>query len=119
MSRSDRAERELVNDGDCYICHVPTSSVVRRPEAQQAHSKTRWSAVWRPSPEVQARLFQAWLLERMVRESRRAAATSAAEARRLTHVEARSYIFALGDRRGRLPLAAGSSLWKSPFSRRR
>jgi len=55
----------------------------------------------------------------MVRESRRAAATSAAEARRLTHVEARSYIFALGDRRGRLPLAAGSSLWKSPFSRRR
>ena len=70
-------------------------------------------------PEVQARLFQAWLLERMVRESRRAAATSAAEARRLTHVEARSYIFALGDRRGRLPLAAVSSLWKSPFSRRR
>ena len=56
---------------------------------------------------------------RMIRESRRAAATSAAEARRLTHVEARAYVFALGDRRGRLPLATGGSLWKSPFSRKR
>ena len=55
----------------------------------------------------------------MIRESRRAAATSAAEARRLTHVEARAYVFALGDRRGRLPLATGGSLWKSPFSRKR
>jgi hypothetical protein len=57
--------------------------------------------------------------ETMIRGSRRAAATSAAEARRLTHVEARAYVFALSDRRGRLPLATGGSLWKSPFARRR
>jgi hypothetical protein len=57
--------------------------------------------------------------ETMIRGSRRAAATSAAEARRLTHVEARAYVFALSDRRGRLPLATDGSLWKSPFARRR
>ena len=95
-----------------------------RHRAERARSDVRRfsdhgrSAVWRPL-KFRARLFPGVALERMVRESRRAAATSAAEARRLTHVEARSYIFALGDQRGRLPLAAGSSLWKSPFSRRR
>ena len=72
-----------------------------------------------PVHRLPSQLFLGEANETMIRGSRRAAATSAAEARRLTHVEARAYVFALSDRRGRLPLATGGSLWKSPFARRR
>ena len=47
----------------------------------------------------------------MIRESRGA---TAAEARRLTDVESRAYVNALGNRRGGV-----GSLWKSPLSRKR